>query len=178
VDFAFVIGTDYVDVVTTITNKTAEAGLCRSSSCFSLTSHPPFYDCEMLRTYQLTGQGAFAALRTLPRLGDCIRWIAPSDLSGHGGTAHCGAMAVVSRDGQGVFASVRLEEAAPVEALGNPWLTCLHTDAPVRVGPHATRTTRHRLYTLRDGLDSLQRRLETDVQRGDFTNLARKAHRL
>jgi hypothetical protein len=168
VDFAFVIGTDYVDVVTTITNKTAEAGMCRSSSCVSLTSHPGFYDCELLRTYQLTGQGTFAALRTLPRLGDCIRWIAPSDLSRHGGTVHCGVMAVVSRDGRGVFASVRLEEAAPVEVLGNPWLTCLHTDAPVFLGPYATQVTRHRLYTLRGGLDSLRLRLERDVQRGDF----------
>ena len=172
VEFEFVQGNDSMDLVTMITNKTDEAGTYSASSCFSLTSHPDFYDCEMLRTYQLTGQGEFVSLRQIPRLGECIRWIAPSDVSQYAGAPTCGAMAVVSRDDQWCFASVRIEPGGSFDVLGNAWLNCLHTDAPVHVGPRATRTTRHRLYVIGGGLDGLKRRLAIDANRGDFASTA------
>jgi len=169
VEFVLRPGADYLDIVTTITNLTDAEGLYRSSSCFSLISNPAYYDPEMLRTYQETGDGHVAPLRQLHRRGACIRWIAGSDLSDHGGDPRRGIMAVVARDSQRVFGAVLHGQGAAVDVLGNPWLTCLHTDAPLRVGAWAHRTTLHRLYALESGgVEGLLRRVETDTQRGDL----------
>jgi hypothetical protein len=48
------------------------------------------------------------------------------------------------------------------EVMGNTLLSCLHTDAPVWVGPGAERTTRQRLYFLAGGLEALRGRLAQD----------------
>ena len=164
VEIRFAPAKEHVDLVTTVTNKTRSSGVYKVSSCLSLTSHPFFYDCEMLRTYQLTGGGAFEALRRTPRTGDCVRWIAASDFSGHGGEPRAGVMAVASRDGRWTFASARIEPDAAdsIEVIGNPWLNCLHTDAPVTVPPTGTRTTTQRLYFLAGGLDDLMARINRD----------------
>jgi hypothetical protein len=147
-----------------VTNESRRRGVFKVSSCLSLTSHPAFYDCEMLRTYQLTGRGAFEALRRTPRVGKCVRWIAASDFSRRGGDPPAGVMAVVSRDGRWTFASARVEQdpADPPEVIGNPWLNCVHTDTPVAVPPGAARVTTQRVYFAAGGLDVLARRLECD----------------
>jgi hypothetical protein len=165
---SFERGKDFLDLVSTITNKTDTPSKYLSGSCFSLTSHPYFYDCELLRTYQLTGSGELVPLRQLPRLGPCVRWITGTDLSAHGGAPDRGVMAVVSRDGHWTVASVRIEDSDDFNVIGNPWLSCLHTDARVRVGPRSRRVTRQRLYFIRGGVNDLKRRLERDVKRGDF----------
>ena len=171
VEIRFAPAKEHVDLVTTVTNKTRSPGVYKVSSCLSLTSHPFFYDCEMLRTYQLTGGGAFEALRRTPRTGDCVRWIAASDFSGHGGEPRAGVMAVASRDGRWTFASARIEPDAAdsIEVIGNPWLNCLHTDAPVTVPPTGTRTTTQRLYFLAGGLDDLMARINRDFVLQDLT---------
>jgi hypothetical protein len=107
-------------------------------------------------------------------LRDCIRWIAPSDFTHLEHTPKEGVMAVRSRDGQRTFASVRLEPAPAdpsegAEILGNPWLTCMHTDIPVRVPARGTRKTRQRIYVLQGDLATLRQRIEWDRSRGDFS---------
>jgi sulfatase modifying factor 1 len=161
-------GTDFVDLVSTITNKTDIPSRYVSGSCISLTSHPYFYDCELLRTYQLTASGDFVSLRQLPRRGPCVHWIAGSDLSQHGGEPSQGVMAVLSRDHRWTLASVRVEETDGFNVIGNPWLSCLHTDAPVRVPPGSPRVIRQRLYLIRGGLNDLKRRIRRDVEQGIF----------
>jgi formylglycine-generating enzyme required for sulfatase activity len=168
VQIKFETGREFFDLVSTITNKTDTPSKYLSGSCFSLTSHPYFYDCEMLRTYQLTGSGEFVPLRQLPRRGPCVRWIAGSDLTGYGGEPSRGVMAVLSRDRRWTFASVRIEASDDFNVIGNPWLSCLHTDARVLVGPRSKRVTRQRLYFIQGGLKELKRRLEQDVKQGDF----------
>jgi formylglycine-generating enzyme required for sulfatase activity len=163
VAYEFIPGDDYVDLRTTITNKSGEAGEFAPSSCFSLTNHPVFYDCEMVRTYQWTQNGGFIPLRQIPRPGDCVRWIEPSDSSRYGGPRNPGTMAVVSRDGRWTFASVRFEEGAGFRLAGNTWLNCLHTDAAVTIAAHASRTTRQRLYFLKGDLAALQARIQHDL---------------
>lgn len=170
----FAPGDDFADLVTTVHNRGGTVGTYKVSSCVNLTSHPLFYDCEALRTVQLTGSGAFVPLRQTPRLRDCIRWIAPSDFGPFGGPPADGIMAVESRDRRWTFASVRAEPdpadpAEGAELVGNPWLTCVHTDVPVRVPAAGARTTRQRLYLLRGGLEALRRRVQRDRDRGDFT---------
>jgi hypothetical protein len=107
--------------------------------------------------------------------GDGIRWIAPPEFPRETGAAgpadrlEGAVMATVSRDGSWTLASVRVDDADGVEGfevMGNPLLSCLHTDAPVRVAPHAERTTRQRLYFLEGDLDALQRRLAADRAEG------------
>lgn len=159
VTYQFKSGADFVDLVTTITNKSEAAGVFSVTSCFSLMSFPLFYDCEMLRTYQWTGAGKFVSVRQIPRLGECVRWIAPEDFAAYGGVGKPGAMAVVSRDGQWAFASVRYEDGGEFAVQGNSWLNCLHTDSPVSVAAHSSRTTKQRQYFLRGGLAELQSRM-------------------
>lgn len=163
VHFAFVPGPDYVDLVTTVANKTDQSGVYETSSCFSLTSHPAFYDCEGQRTYVLTGRDELVPFRQIARLGECIRWIAPSDFSRQGGVPAQGVMAAVSRDGDWTFASVRREPGAPFRVSGNTWLNCFHTDAPVRIDASGKRIIEHRLYFLRGGLERLRERLLSDA---------------
>ncbi len=158
VEYEFVSGTDYVDLRTMITNKTDSAGTFGTTSCFSLLSQPLFYDCEMLRTYQWTGAEGFVPVRKLPRQGACVRWIAPEDFSAVGGVGRPGAMAVVSRDGQWTFASVRLEDGGSFQVQGNTWLNCLHTDCAVKVEAHKSRQTNQRLFLIQGGLAELQAR--------------------
>jgi hypothetical protein len=166
---------DFVDLLTTVRNKTGAAGRYHVSHCVGQTSHAAFYDCEQLRTYHLTPQGRFVEPRRTPRRGDCIRWIAPPEFpreTGEAGPAdrlEGAIMATVSRDGHWTLASVRVDDADEVEGfevMGNPLLSCLHTDAPVRVAPRAERTTRQRLYFLEGELDALQRRLAADRAEG------------
>ncbi|MDD2762463.1 MAG: SUMF1/EgtB/PvdO family nonheme iron enzyme [Opitutaceae bacterium] len=161
--YEFVAGADFVDLLTTIANRTDQAGTFSTSSCFSLTCNPLFYDGEMVRTYQLTRNAGFVPLRQIPRPGDCVRWIEPSDSTQYGGPGNPGTMAVVSRDGKWTFASVRFETGAAFTVQGNTWLNCLHTDAPVTVDAHSSRTTRQRLYFLRGDLKTLQSRLQQDL---------------
>jgi hypothetical protein len=71
-------------------------------------------------------------------------------------------MAVTSRDGAWVLASVRPEPDGHTFATGNGWLNCLHTEAEIEIAAHSTRTTRQRLYFLRGGLDDLVVRVRTD----------------
>ena len=163
VTYTFVPGDDRVDLLTTIINKTDRTGEFSTTSCFSLTNHPWFYDCEMVRTYMWTRDAGFVLLRQIPRPGDCIRWIQPSDASRYGGPGTPATMAVVSRDGQWIFASARFEPGAAAEVSGNTWLNCLHTEAPVMVDGHATRTTRQRLYFLRGDLKQLQTLILQDM---------------
>jgi formylglycine-generating enzyme required for sulfatase activity len=164
----FAKGRDFLDLVSTITNKTDTPSKYLSGSCLSLTSHPYFYDCELLRTYQVTGSGDFVPLRQIPRRGPCVRWITGTDLARHGGEPNRGVMAVLSRDHRWTFASVRIEAADDFNVIGNPWLSCLHTDARVLVDPRSQRVTRQRLYFIRGGLKELRRRIEKDVKQGDF----------
>jgi hypothetical protein len=184
VRFTLTPGADFVDLLTTVRNKTGAAGRYHVSHCVGQTSHAAFYDCEQLRTYHLTPQGRFVEPRRTPRRGDCIRWIAPpefpreADPAGAAGPAgpadpadrlEGAIMATVSRDGRWTLASVRTDDADEVEGfevMGNPLLSCLHTDAPVRVAPRAERTTRQRLYFLEGDLDALQRRLAADRAAG------------
>lgn len=176
VEIRFAPAADYVDLITTVTNQTRTRGAFKASSCFSLTSHSLFYDCEMLRTYQLTGGGVLETLRRMPRTGDCVRWIAASDFSHHGGEPRAGVMAVISRDGRWTFASARVEHnpADPAEMIGNPWLNCVHTDVPVSVPAGGSRTTTQRLYFVAGGLDVLAGRLERDF--GLKVHAAEEAH--
>lgn len=162
--YDFVAGPDFVDLFTTIANQTDQAGAFSTTSCFSLTCNPLFYDCEMVRTYQWTRNAGFVPLRQIPRPGDCVRWIEPSDSTRYGGPANPGTMAVVSRDGNWTFASVRPETEASFTIEGNTWLNCLHTDAPVMVNARSSRTTRQRLYFLRGDLKTLQSRLQQDFR--------------
>lgn len=162
VRYEFVVGGDHVDLVTTIDNKTGAPGVFGTTSCLSLTSHPAFYDPEGLRTHALNGRGEFVPFREVARLGECVRWIAPSDFSRRGGAPRRGVMAVESRDGRWAFASARIEDGAPMNVAGNTWLNCLHTDAPVRVDGRGRRTTRQRLYFVRGGLGRLKERLAAD----------------
>lgn len=156
VTYEFVPGDDHVDLLTTVANKTDREGEFSTTSCYSLTNHPLFYDGEMVRTYIWTRDAGFVSLRQIPRPGDCIRWIQPSDTAQYGGPGTPAAMAVTSRDGRWVFASVRFEPGATAEVRGNTWLNCLHTEAPLTVASHAMRTTRQRLYFLRGDLKRLQ----------------------
>ena len=156
VTYEFVPGDDHVDLVTTVVNRTDRDGEFSTTSCYSLTNHPFFYDCEMVRTYVFTRDAGFVPLRQIPRPGDCIRWIQPSDTSRYGGCGTPVAMAVVSSDGRWVFASVRYEPGDAGEARGNTWLNCLHTEAPITVGAQKARTTRQRLYFFRGDLKQFQ----------------------
>jgi hypothetical protein len=176
VEIRFAQAADHVDLLTTVTNATRSRGVFKVSSCLSLTSHPLFYDCEMVRTYQLTGAGTLEALRQTPRVGSCVRWIAASDFSRRGGAPPAGVMAVTSRDGGLTFASVRAEPdpAEPTEVIGNPWLNCVHTDTPVAVPAGGARTTLQRLYLIAGGLDALARRLERDFAL--LVRVAEQAH--
>ena len=176
VEIGFAPAADYVDLITTVTNQTRTRGAFKASSCFSLTSHPLFYDGEMLRTYQLTGGGVLETLRRMPRTGDCVRWIAASDFSHHGGEPRAGVMAVISRDGRWTFASARVEHnpADPAEVIGNRWLNCVHTDVPVSVPAGGSRATTQRLYFVAGGLDVLAGRLERDF--GLKVHAAEEAH--
>ena len=162
--YEFVAGPDFVDLLTTIANQTDQAGTFSTSSCFSMTCNPLFYDGEMVRTYQWTRNAGFVPLRQIPRPGDCVRWIEPSDSTQYGGPASPGTMAVVSRDGKWTFATVRTEAGAAFTVQGNTWLNCLHTDAPVMGDARASRTTRQRLYFLRGDLKTLQSRFQQDLR--------------
>ena len=162
--YEFVAGPDFVDLLTTIANQTDQAGTFSTSSCFSMTCNPLFYDGEMVRTYQWTRNAGFVPLRQIPRPGDCVRWIEPSDSTQYGGPASPGTMAVVSRDGKWTFATVRTEAGAAFTVQGNTWLNCLHTDAPVMVDARSSRTTRQRLYFLRGDLKTLQSRFQQDLR--------------
>jgi formylglycine-generating enzyme required for sulfatase activity len=175
VRFTFTPGADFVDLLTTVRNKTGAAGRYHVSHCVGQTSHAAFYDCEQLRTYHLTPQGQFVEPRRTPRRGDCIRWIAPPEFpratgaAGRADRLEGAVMATLSRDGHWTLASARMDDADEVEGfevMGNSLLSCLHTDAPVRVAPHAERTTRQRLYFLEGDLDALQRRLAADRAEG------------
>jgi hypothetical protein len=116
----------------------------------------------------MTASGDFVSLRRLPRQGPCVHWIAASDLSQHGGEPSQGVMAMLSRDHRWTLASVRIEETDGFNVIGNPWLSCLHTDAPVRVPPGSPRVIRQRLYLIRGGLNDLKRRIRRDVEQGSF----------
>lgn len=161
--YEFRAGEDYVDLLTTVANKTDRPGKFDTSSCFSLTSNPLFYDGEMTRTFILTRNRGFVPLRQIPRPGDCVRWIEPSDTAQFGGCGDPGTMATVSRDGKWVFAVVRLERDAAFRIQGNAWLNCLHTDAASVIKARSAQTTRQRVYFLKGDLAALQARLLRDI---------------
>ena len=74
----FLARSDCVEQRFTAANLTDRPGSFRTSSCFSLQSHPMFYDCEQLRTYGMDAKGEFVPMRRLSRSGRCVRWITGS----------------------------------------------------------------------------------------------------
>lgn len=170
VEVALLVSGDVIDFATRVLNKTDREGTFTSTSCFSFTSHPLFYDPEMLRTYQWTTKDGYVRLRDVPRIGRCIRWIAPTDFAKFGGSLNRAKMAVVSRDDRWTFATVRIDSRArSFSERGNTILNCIHTDAPLVVPPNRGMTMLQRLYFLEGGLNKLDERIAQDESEGVFS---------
>jgi hypothetical protein len=162
-DAEFLAGDDHVQQRFTATNLTQQAGRFHTSSCFSLQSHPEFYDCEQLRTYALDASGRFVPLRRLSRGGDCVRWITGPRMNELGDRSAWAVLAVVSRDGRSVIASGRAGENAGFSVSTNTMFTCLHTDSGVQVPSAGQATTQQFLWFLEGSLDDLRRRVASDL---------------
>lgn len=163
-DWHFVPGDDFIDLVTTITNHGHQAGTFKPSSCLSLVSHPGLYDPEKAFTFVLTRDSGFVSFRRLPHTGDRVAWIGPTSTGEHGGPwPEGGVMAVTSRDGRRTIASVALTAGEPCDIAGNTWLNCLHTNGRYRVPANGSRTVRQRFYFLQGDLSDLMPRLQQDV---------------
>jgi len=161
----FSVGDDFVDQVFTVTNQTGKSGRFSSSSCFSLQSHPLFYDCEGLRTYALTKDGKFKLIRQFQRSGECIRWITGS-VGAELENLQRSMLAVTSRDGKWVVACARADKDGIFSVSCNTCFTCLHADS--RYPVDKSRASRFRMYFLKGGLDDLLARFEEDLRQGVF----------
>jgi formylglycine-generating enzyme required for sulfatase activity len=154
---------DHVEQQFSAINLTDRPATFHSSSCFSLQSHPMFYDCEQLRTYVLDARGRFVPLRHLSRGGDCVRWITGPRAKELGDDLRWSVLAVVSRDGDSVIATGRAGEGGGWSAATNTLFTCLHTDSSVQVPPAGRATTRQFFWFLPAGLDDLLQRVQHDL---------------
>lgn len=159
----FLAGEDCVEQRFTATNLTDKPATFMTSSCFSLQTHPMFYDCEQLRTYVLTADGRFTPLRRLSRGGNCVRWITGPTGRELGEPLRWAVLAVVSRDGRRVIATGRADNAVGFSIATNAMFTCLHTDSTVRVQPRGRTTTRQFLWFLEGTLDDLLPRSRRDL---------------
>ncbi len=169
-EVGFRIGTDYIDLLTRVHNRTNEPGTFAVTHCFGQTSHPQFYDCEQVRTYYLGSSGTFVDARATQRAGDCVRWITAPKVEGRlpgpgTGDDHAAVMATTSRDGRWILASARIVGQSPdvvTQAMGNTMLSCHHTDIPVSVPAGRSMHTVQRIYALEGGLAALRTRLDID----------------
>ncbi len=160
----FVVPDAGVEQRFTAVNLTDRPGSFRTSSCFSLQSHPMFYDCEQLRTFALDSRGVFVPLRRLARSGDCVRWIAgpqASDLGEHLGWS---LLAVVSRDGRRVIATGRAGQGSGFSTATNTLFTCLHTDSSIAVPTRGQASTRQIFWFFEGGLDDFSKRWRQDLE--------------
>lgn len=164
VDAEFLAGEDFVEQRFTATNLTGKPASFATSSCFSLQSHPMFYDCEQLRTYVLTADGRFTPMRRLSRGGDCIRWITGPTGKELGEPLRWAILAVVSRDGRRIVATGRAGDATSFSVATNAMFTCLHTDSTVRVQANGKTTTRQFFWFLEGTLDDLLPRCRRDLE--------------
>jgi formylglycine-generating enzyme required for sulfatase activity len=163
VDAEFRAGEDSVEQRFTAANLTDKPAHFGTSSCFSLQSHPMFYDCEQLRTYVLTADGRFTPMRQLSRGGDCIHWITGPTGKELGEPLRWAALAVVSRDGRRVVATGRAGNAAGFSISTNAMFTCLHTDSTVQVPANGKTTTRQFFWFLEGTLGDLLDRCRRDL---------------
>ncbi|MBN2139248.1 MAG: SUMF1/EgtB/PvdO family nonheme iron enzyme [Sedimentisphaerales bacterium] len=160
----FIAHDDYVEQQFTARNLTKQAGSFRTSSCFNLQEHPMFYDCEQLRTYALSAEGEFVAMRHLSRGGNCVRWITGPSASELGAGLQWSVLAVVSRDGQRVIATGRGRPGIDFSIATNTLFTCLHTDSTVRIEPVQQASTRQFFWFVEGGLDDLLERIGGDLK--------------
>ncbi len=163
VDAEFLAGEDFVEQRFTATNLTDRSASFTTSSCFSLQSHPMFYDCEQLRTYVLTADGTFAPMRQFSRSGNCVRWITGPTARELGEPLRWSVLAVVSRDGRRIIATGRAGHATAFSVATNTLFTCLHTDSTVQVEPAGKTTTRQFFWFLEGTLDDLAARCRRDL---------------
>ena len=163
VDAEFLAGEDFVEQRFTATNLTDRPASFTTSSCFSLQTHPMFYDCEQLRTYVLAADGTFAPMRRFSRGGNCVRWITGPTAKELGEPLRWSVLAVVSRDGRRIVATGRAGNATAFSIATNTLFTCLHTDSTVRVKSAGKTITRQFFWFLEATLDDLHTRCRRDL---------------
>jgi formylglycine-generating enzyme required for sulfatase activity len=158
----FVAGEDSVEQRFTAVNGTDRPASFRTTSCLNLQRLPHFYDCELLRTCVLNGEGELLPVRRFSRQGECVRWITGPEPVELGEKLRWAFLAVPSRDGSAVIAAGRAGEGSDFRFANNSLFTCLHTDSTVEVPAKGRKTTRQVLYFTKGKPTAALRRFRKD----------------